>query len=398
MGRKIIEKKQRVIFFDFPGHPFVHDLTKKLSKSKDLEIYHLYNPEQLGPKSDFKTNEQEIIVEVPQKISRNFYIRFFNEIQYVFKCYKQILKIKPTIMVCSSIPLVPMFFISFLKKIFSIKIIFWIQDVQYIAINRILKRYKNPLLTYISYLFQKLETFSVKSSDALILITEDFKQFFRNEIEDKRVFIINNWGSLENIKPMNKKNNFSIKNNISNSFNILYSGTLGYKHNPDVIVSLAKTLKEKFENVRLIIVSEGPVVEYLMKESNKFNLDNIIFLPFQDFELFPQVLASSELSLVLLEDDSSDFCVPSKFLSILCAERIPIVNISKKNLVSKIIYDNRCGVVVENKFDLNDKVENIIQNFDDYKHLGENGYKYAKDNFDIDIISKKFIKILAEID
>ncbi len=394
MEQKIINNK-KIVFFDFPGHPFVHDLTKELSKNNS--IYHLYNPKQLGPKSNFNSNVNEIIIEIPQKFSRNFYIRFFDEIRYSFLCIYKVNKIKPDVLICSSLPLIPLFFISFLKRFSKFKMIFWMQDIQYVAIHKILKRYNNPITFFVSKLFQYLESFAVKNSNALILITEDFKKYFDNDIKTKKTFVINNWGSFNNIKPLSKINKFSEINKVDKSFNILYSGTLGYKHNPDLLISLSEKLKENHSNVKLLIVSEGPAVEYIRNKAKKNHLSNIIFLPFQDFNLFPQVLASAELSLVLLESDSSEFCVPSKFLSIICAGRIPIVNVDKKNLVAKIIIENECGIVVENEQDLYSQVDDLINNYDKFKYLSDNGVFYAKNNFDIKKIALRFEKIISDL-
>lgn len=393
MGRKII-KKNKIAFFDFPGHPFVHDLTKELSRNKELDVYHLYNPKQLGPKSNFKNKSNEIIIKIPKKFSRNFYIRFFDEIIYSIQSFLRLFILKPDVLIVSSFPLIPLFFISLLKPFLRVKLIFWMQDIQSVAIVKILSRVKNPLVKPIASMFYFFESFSIKKSDSVIMITDDFKNYFVNELQNKKTYVINNWGSLKNIKPLKKDNNFTKKYNLEDSFNILYSGTLGYKHNPDVIIKLAKDLKQRRENIKIIIVSEGPVVDYIKREKQKFDLNNILILPFQDFEIFSEVLASSEVNLVLLEKDSSDFCVPSKFLSILCAGKIPIVNVSSSNLVSKIISDHQCGISFKNQKELSHIVCDVMENYNDYLYLGVNGRKYAENNFDLIKIKNEFLKII----
>lgn len=396
MGTKTIKKSQKIVFFDFPGHPFVHDLTRSLSKNKSNKIYHLYNPKQLGPKSNFSNNKFEKIITIPKKFSRNFYIRFFDELVYSFYCIYHLFKIKPDVLIVSSMPLIPLGAISITKKIMSFNLVFWVQDIQSLAIERILSRRKNMLAKIISKIFYTIECLAIKSSDSVILITEDFIKFFAKELKSKKVYVINNWGSFETINPKIKNNSFTIEHKINDSFNILYSGTLGYKHNPDILLNLSIYLQKKKMNAKLIIISEGPVVDYLKSKSKKMCLKNIVFLPFQDFDIFPEVLSSSEASLVLLEKDSSDFCVPSKFLSILCAQRIPIVNTDKNNLVSKIIKKHDCGIIASDQDQINKSVESLVKNYESFKYLGDNGYKYAKQNFRINYITKEFEKIIAE--
>lgn len=394
MARKNINNKSKVVVFDFPGHPFVHQLTRELSNEDKFEIYHLYNPKQLGPKSNFLINENEIVIEVSKSFSRNFYKRFFDEIIYCFISIYKIIRIKPDVMITSSMPLIPLFFISLMKYILNFKFIFWVQDIISLATSKILARKNNPLSKIISSLFEWMEFSIVGRSDSIIFITEDFKKKFKDVIEGKNIYTIPNWGSTDSIKPEDKVNDFSLQFSLSETFNIMYSGTLGYKHNPDVLLGLSKFLIENNIQAKLIIVSEGPVVEFLIDKSSELNLNNFVFLPFQKYSIFSQVLGSSDINLILLENDSSDFCVPSKFLSTLCAKRIPIVNVSKENLVSKIIYENNCGFHVKNQNELNETIKEIYFNKDKYSYVAKNGYDYAMQNFNIKKISSKFINII----
>ena len=50
--------KSKIIVFDFPGHPFQYELSENLCLFDNLDIYHLYNAKQLGPKSSFKKKKK----------------------------------------------------------------------------------------------------------------------------------------------------------------------------------------------------------------------------------------------------------------------------------------------------------------------------------------------------
>ena len=93
-------------------------------------------------------------------------------------------------------------------------------------------------------------------------------------------------GTFKRHTSKEKINPFSIQNNLEESFNILYSGTLGFGHNPDVIIDLSKFLINNKINAKIVMISEGPAIEYLKSQSKKGNLQNIIFLPFQNFDIF----------------------------------------------------------------------------------------------------------------
>lgn len=387
---------KKIVFFDYSGHPFVHDLSKRFSSNQNYQIYHLYNPNQLGPKANFLINKNEKIIEVKGRFSRNFYKKFIYEFIYGIKAIYYLKKINPDIVITANMPIPSVFLISLSKKFINFKFIFWLQDITSIAAKNILKRKKNPLWRPISYLFKYLEFSSLKRSEKIITITEDFNKILKEQnISDNKIHCIPNWAPIEDLNVFSKINNFSKKHLITDSFNIMYSGTLGYKHNPDVLIELATFLKEKkLLMAKIIIISEGPVVDYIKQKALKHNLDNMLFLPFQKFELFPKVLASSNCNIVMLEDDSSEFCVPSKFLSILCSERIPIVYVKESNLIVKIINEYKCGIHVKNQTELNKAVLDVYKNKIDTNLLSANARGYAEKYFEIENVYKKFKNVI----
>jgi colanic acid biosynthesis glycosyl transferase WcaI len=335
------------------------------------------------------------IIQVNKSFSKNFYKRFFDEVLYSFILCYQIIKIRPNSLISSNCPLIPQLFVFILCKALKINFIFWLQDIISIAAKEILKKQKNPLMGFVSKIFFKIEFFILRNSKHIVTISEDFDDvLIKNNVEKSKISCIPNWSPINEIPLLNKNNSFSKKYNLDKSFNILYSGTLGFKHNPDVLIELSKFLDKKNINAKIVIVSEGEVVSYLKSESKKQSLNNFLFLPFQDFNLFPQVLASADISLVMLEKSAGQFSVPSKLLSILCSGRIPIVFVSKKNLTSRIVLRNNCGISVESQKDLNYAVSDVYHNFSKYEEMSANARIYAEKNFNIDNIVNKFQKII----
>ncbi len=388
--------KQKVLLFDFPGHPFQYELSEKLSTYGDYKVFHLYNAKQVGPKSSFKKKEGLDVIQVNKNFSKNFYKRFFDEMIYSFMLCYNVLKIKPNTIISSNCPLIPQLFIFLTSRILNIKFIFWLQDIISIAAKEILKKEKNFLQKFVSYIFFRIEFFVLKKSEHIVTISEDFDTILiNNGVSQSKITCIPNWAPLDDIPLHDKSNSFSKKHNLDQSFNILYSGTLGFKHNPDVILKLSKFLIQNKIGAKIIIVSEGEVVDFLKHEAKKNSLQNILFLPFQDFSLFPQVLATADISLVMLEKSAGQFSVPSKLLSILCSGRIPLVFVSKSNLSSRIVLNNKCGLSVDSQGDLNNSIKDIHNNIQDFEFMSKNARLYAENNFNIDKISKKFSLLIG---
>lgn len=390
-----LAKEDKLLIFDFPGHPFQFELSSFLSKNSNYQVYHLYNSKQLGPKSNFISSDELKIVDVPKTFSKNNYKRLIDEIIYSFIAVNKILKLKPSIIISSNMPLIPQLFIFLSCRANGIKFIFWLQDIISIAANKILKKQKSTLGLLAAEIFKKIEFYVLRNSDNIVTISEDFdKILIDNGVKLERINYIPNWAPLKDIPVLDKKNSFSLKHNLENTFNILYSGTLGFKHNPDILLQTSRFLIKNNMHAKIVVISEGPAVDYLKDKVKSENLNNFYFLPFQDFGLFPKVLATADISLVLLEKDAGMFSVPSKFLSILCSQRIPIVYVPKDNLTSKIATNYKCGINVENQDELDKSILSIYQNQSKFDFYASNGRNYANEYFDISKISQKFLNII----
>ena len=108
---------------------------------------------------------------------------------------------------------------------------------------------------------------------------------------------------MDEIQMVDKSNAFSKMLGLKHSFNIVYSGTMGFKHNPHLIVELCQRLRQH-NDIKIVVVSEGLGASYLKKEKNNKRLSNLVLTPFQPFENFSAVLSSADVFLAMLESDA----------------------------------------------------------------------------------------------
>ena len=121
----------------------------------------------------------------------------------------------------------------------------------------------------------------------------------------------------------------------------LYTGTLGLKHNPEILVRLAKTF-EGDPDVVIAIASQGIGRQYLEAEKERLLLKNLELEDFLPIEELPLAMASSDVLLAILEANASEFAVPSKVLTYLCAARPILASIRPENLAARA--QTRAGV------------------------------------------------------
>ena len=194
---------------------------------------------------------------------------------------------------------------------------------------------------------EHLDRRQFKRSSKIIAITGDFAPILSKEfgVEASRISVVPNWALIEDIPSLPKDNPWSRLHSLHDKFVFLYSGTIGMKHNPALLLELARRHAEN-PDVRVVVVSEGIGAEWLRKEASAARLANLLILPYQPFADLPSVLATGDVLVGILEEEAGLFSVPSKTLSYLCAARPLLLAIPLENLAARITRDHNAGLTV----------------------------------------------------
>jgi glycosyltransferase involved in cell wall biosynthesis len=274
------------------------------------------------------------------------------------------------------------------------KFIMWVQDFYSIATKIILRKKFLLVSFFVGFLFEFLEKRQVRLSDKLIIISKSFeKKLLTFDRRKNKLFFIPNWGNLKQIKinPLDK--DLYKKFGLTNKFRLVYTGTLGLKHNPNLILYIAK----KNPDIELVISAAGSGFDNL---TDNINLPtNIKLLPLQPFKVFNKILNSADIVFAMLNEEADQFSVPSKILNYHCAGKPIILAAPLNNLSSQIINQSKAGkTFAPNDFkNLNSFLNHLKNNKKLRLKMGKNGRDYAKLNFDIKKITLKFENIFKKI-
>jgi colanic acid biosynthesis glycosyl transferase WcaI len=389
----------KIVIHDYAGHPFPLTLSKQLSLNN--QVYHLYFGNDYGPKADFdmSTSKNLSIESIGDNIKyskSNFITRFFKDFKYGALVAKRINEIKPNIVISGQCPTFAQQSILNSSKKNNSKFIIWIQDFYSIAAHYILMRKFGYLAFIISFLFKYFEKKQVILADHLIIISKEFlSQLKKWRVRSDKISYIPNWGNLEQInKVILKDQEFLTSNNLSSEkFRLVYSGTLALKHNPNLLVKIAKSNSD----IEILIVGTGSGFHKLKEKSDLPN--NIKLLPLQSFNKLNKVLSTGDIFLAMLNEDASKFSVPSKILNYLCAGKPIILSAPFDNLASQMIIESKAGKVFSpNDFDSLNEFLKHIKNDDKLKtEMSNLGRIYAEQKFDIKKIVKKFESIFENL-
>jgi colanic acid biosynthesis glycosyl transferase WcaI len=277
----------------------------------------------------------------------------------------------------------------------GIGFVFWAQDLNAVAIDRILRRKLPVIGAIVGARYVALERRLMRLSAAVVAITEDFLPVFaRWGLERSRIHVIENWAPRDELPAQPRHNKWAAEHGLADKLVFLYSGTLGLKHNPEILLRLAEALGSRPE-ARLVVISEGLGADWL--RARHVGHGNLVLLPYQPFERLPEVLASADVLLGILEPDAAAFSVPSKVLTYLCAGRPILAAMPADNLAARLLARSGAGVVVP-AGDAAGFIAAGLQLADDAPHratLAKNGLDYAAKTFDIRAIGDRFEAILA---
>ncbi|WP_299670554.1 glycosyltransferase [uncultured Polaribacter sp.] len=238
---------------------------------------------------------------------KTIFRRFVLEIGYAFFVLRKLFKYKNKIDIV--VPVFPPSFaffsvISFLK---SIKKVGMVHDLQEIYSST----KKGVFNKFITYFINKIEKKCFKNCDRLI--------FLSNEMKD----VANELYNLDETKLEVQYPFHSIKNKITNdlenilsseTINIVYSGALGDKQNPEKLYNFFDYSSKKTKNLKFYFFSQGTIFNNL-KDKNK-NQD-INFYDLVNRENLEELYHRSSVQIVPQKEKTSKGSLPSKLPNLL---------------------------------------------------------------------------------
>jgi colanic acid biosynthesis glycosyl transferase WcaI len=238
-----------------------------------------------------------------------------------------------------------------------------------------------------------LERRLLRGSDAVVVISEDFVPLLhRWGVDEKRVTVIENWAPLDELPVLPRENAWSREQGLDGRFVFLYSGTLGFKHDPSLLLELARWAGRN--EAVVVVVSAGLGLDWLARHGA--GEPSLRLLPYQPYERLPEVLASADVLVALLERDAGIFSVPSKVLTYLCAGRPLLVSVSGDNLAARVVERAATGVVVppNDPEALVAAAAALSAEPARRDELGRRARAYAEAAFDLETIADRFEQVL----
>lgn len=337
----------RILVHDHSGHPFQAELSRELAR-RGHNVTHSYVEGYVSGKGKLEAGPGdpttfEGIGGAKPVDNQRMAQRLVREVRRGFELTHHVRKVDPDIALISNVQIPTLVIFAFFMAVLRRPWVLWHQDVYAIAVRSFTGSKLPKRFAVVAWAFEVAERWCSRRAAAIVAIAPSFVPVHEGWGTGDKVTVIPNWAPLDEIVPIPRKNDWATEHELDDVLTLLYSGTLGLKHNPALLVRLAKAVGDAGTPVRLVVVNEGPAQAVLREEAARLGVD-VTLLPFQPYERLPEVLGSGDLLVVLLEQEAGAFSVPSKTLSYLCAGRPVLGLMPGENLAASLV--NRAGGLV----------------------------------------------------
>ena len=252
----------------------------------------------------------------------------------------------------------------------------------------------------------KLDKFSCKRSNLIITVGRDLVQTVNNRFKNKTVpktVLINNWIDENEIYPLDKDNakvlEFKKKYNLENKFIIMYSGNIGLYYDLENIIKVIEKIKpgtrtKDNKEVVFAFVGEGTVLENLKQYKQEHNMDNVVFIPYQDKKDLIYSLNAADVHWCVNAKGIKGVSCPSKYYGIAAVGK-PILGVLEENTEVRLLIEETKGGLVSSPEDYETIEKNIkwfIENSDstEIEDMGKRSREYLVENLTKEISIRKY--------
>ena len=386
-----------ILLHDYSGHPFQAELSRALA-GRGHQVTHSYNASYVSGKGSL--SEQHGVPGLrfePLRMSADFdkyrpWTRLRQETAYALTLARHVRAAQPDLVLVCNVPLLCHFLFALLQR--RAPVVFWQQDVYSEAIGSEAVRRLGAVGRLLAVVADQMERAIARRSAACIVIADTFLPVHERWGTSAGVTVIPNWAPVDELRPRDKDNPWSRSLDLQDRPVVLYSGTLGLKHNPALLVDLVELVRRDVPQAVLVVVSEGDGADVVRSSTSA---GTAVVLPFQPFADLPDVLGTADVLVTVLEPHASTYSVPSKTLSYLCAGRPVLALMPADNPAARLVAETGGLVHPPEREHLRAaaaQVVALLRDPDRRTSVGEASRLLAEERFAIAGIADEFEKVL----
>lgn len=249
---------------------------------------------------------------------------------------------------------------------------------------------------------RKIEDFTYRNADKIIVISEDFKRnIIEKGVPEEKIVVIPNWVDTDTVYPIAREDNvlFDRYGLDREKFYICYSGNVGHSQNLRLLLDAAKAIQTELPGVHFVIIGEGAAKEELVKAVEAENIRNMTLLPFQPYEDIAHVFSLGDAGLIISKPGIGGSSVPSKTWSVMAAQRPVLASFDDDSALAWLIAETECGLVAQagQLEPLVAAIRKLYSDRDASNAMGQAGRSYVKEYLDKNLCTGKYVSVLRDV-
>ena len=249
-------------------------------------------------------------------------------------------------------------------------------------------------------LLDSLSRRSIRAARAVIIPTEDMK---RSAIAcgaaANRVTVVPLWEDTKVITPQPRDNPFSREYGLVDRFVVMYSGNLGLTQSLEVLLDAAERLRD-LQELLMLFIGDGAARGSLEADTERRQLQNVRFLPYQRREAMPFSLGSADVFLVSLRPGLTRYMHPSKVFTIMASGRPVVAALDRASDTAQLIEREGFGFVVA-PGDA-EGIERHLRRLRDHPEerlaMGQRARRAAERHYARAVVTPRYVELLVQVE
>ena len=244
---------------------------------------------------------------------------------------------------------------------------------------------------------RKIEDFTYKNADAIIVISEGFKQnIVHKGVPENKITVVSNWIDINSVYPVKRETNslfdeFEIDRE---KFIVTYAGNFGGSQGAMIILKAAELIKH-VQDIQFVIFGGGIEFEDAKRYVKNNSLNNVFIHELLPPDRIAEVYSMGNLSLITGLPGVGKAGMPSKTWSIMACNVPIIASFDIDSDLDKVLRKSGAGYCVPPS-DPNALADAIIK----FKQVNSNnnlGRDYVIEHASKDMCVKRYVKVLEDV-
>jgi colanic acid biosynthesis glycosyl transferase WcaI len=321
--------------------------------------------------------------------------RASNYVTYLSNAFVRGLGGKPDAVLCMTDPPVVADVALLVARRYGVPLVVISQDVfPEIAVQ--LKRLENPLLMG---LLRGLVSAYLRRADRIVAIGETMRRRLEAKgAPPERVQVIPNWVDTQRLQPLGKETQWAREWAFDRRFVVMHSGNVGHAQDLDSLVRAATFLRD-LDDLVIPIIGTGARRAELKALAERLDVDQVLFLYYQNRRVLPQSLSAADIHVVGLAPGLSGYVVPSRLYGILAAGRPVIAAADADSETVQVVEEVGCGIVVPpgRPERLARAIRDAHDGVYDLEAMGARGREWVERDADRSVAVRRYRELLLDV-